>query len=390
MRKKAMSAALVGTGLLVAFLAVPASSSAQVTSAPSAGTHRGGSGPVVVASGLNNPRQLAVMDNGDLLVAEGGRGGDQCVNLGGPDVTCFGMTGSISVLRNPGLRRDSAPIRVITGLLSAGARNGAGSSGPDGVSAGSLRDIHFAMLGTPPELVPAGLDNSMVGKLMRSRGLGTPAPVADLRAFEIANDPDGQGVDANPHAVLAMRDRVLVADAAGNDILQVRDGRLSLFAVLPNLTDGPCAGLPNDAGTTGCDAVPTSLAAGPDGSVYVGLLAGLTPGAGRVLRLDGRTGQVTRQWTGLTAVTGVAVGRDGSVFASQMFTSAGPAGPDPASGRVTRIRADGTRTDINVPLPAGLAIAGYNLYVAAWNTAPSTGLGIPDIDSSGQIWRIRI
>jgi hypothetical protein len=79
-------------------------------------------------------------------------------------------------------------------------------------------------------------------------------------------------------AVLAQKDRTLVADA-GNSILSVdRDGTVPLFAVFPNITDGLCAGLPNDEGTTGCDFVPTSLAEGPDGAIYVGALGPRRPG----------------------------------------------------------------------------------------------------------------
>jgi hypothetical protein len=104
--------------------------------------------------------------------------------------------------------------------------------------------------------------------------------------------------------------------------------------------------------------------------------------------LDRRTGHILRQITGLTAVDGVAVGPDGSVYASQLFTQFGSAGPDFATGMVTRIRPDGTRTDTPVPAPAGLAIIGHNLYVSAWTASPATGVGVPD--SGGQVWRLRI
>ena len=55
-----------------------------------------------------------------------------------------------------------------------------------------------------------------------------------------------------------------------------------------------------------------------------------------------------------------------------------------------KIAADGTRTSKTVPFPAGLAVDKFNnVYVAAYSTSPDTGLGIPDTDSSGQIWRLR-
>jgi hypothetical protein len=37
-----------------------------------------------------------------------------------------------------------------------------------------------------------------------------------------------------------------------------------------------------------------------------------------------------------------------------------------------------------------MAVAGHNMYVAAWSTSPAGGLGVPGTDSSGQVWRLRI
>jgi hypothetical protein len=43
-----------------------------------------------------------------------------------------------------------------------------------------------------------------------------------------------------------------------------------------------------------------------------------------------------------------------------------------------------------VPFPAGIVLDHHGtVYVAAFSTAPSTGLGIPGQDTSGQIWRLR-
>ena len=72
--RRAAFAALVAGSLIVAG-ALPAS----------AGGHAGGKpdGPTVIASGLNNPRQLSFAPNGDLYVAEAGAGGSQAL-YGGP------------------------------------------------------------------------------------------------------------------------------------------------------------------------------------------------------------------------------------------------------------------------------------------------------------------
>lgn len=389
MHLRIKSAAVVGA-VLTALTGV-ASGTAQA--APGRHPHHlgaGQTGPVVVVHGLNNPRQISVTPLGSLLVAEAGAGGSHCVPLGGEGgpVSCIGSTGSISWVPFPSMSQNANPIRVVTGLASVAAPNGSGGGGTNAVAARGLGEFYFASSGLPPEAIPPDLDTSLLGKLTRTRVPHAPQPLADIIEFEAVNDPDQQGFESNAFGVLAQRDQVLVSDAAANDILRYRNGQLSVFAVLPNVQDGACTGRPNEGGTTGCDAVPTGIAQGPDGSIYVGGLSGLAPGAGRVYVLDPNTGQVTRQITGLTAVTGVAVGSDGSVYASQLFTAFGSAGPDFSTGKLTRIRPDGTRTDTPVPAPSGVAVSGRHVYVAAWSIAPAGGLGQPNTD--GQIWRLRI
>lgn len=347
-------------------------------------------GPVVVVRGLDNPRQISFTPQGGLLVAEAGTGGSTCyaVDARG-DLQCVGDTGSISWVPFASGPRTVAPIRVVTGLTSFASPDGVEAFGPSGVASVGAAGFFFVQPGTPPVALPPGVDTSGLKKLWFTRVPGTPREVADLGAFEQANDPDGQGPDSNPYAVLALPHQVLTVDAAGNDVVRWRDGRLSLFAVLPNVQDGGCAGRPNDNGTTGCDAVPTGIATGPDGAVYVGGFAAGTIGAGRVYVLDRTTGRIIRQITGLTGVNGVAVGPDGSVYVSQLFTAYGPTGLDFTTGEVTRIRPDGTRTDIAVPGPGGLAVRGHDLYVSAWSVSPAGGIpGQPGTD--GQVWRLRI
>lgn len=345
----------------------------------------GQNGPVVVASGLNNPRQLSVTFGG-LLVAQAGSGGSECLPVdNNGDTQCAGNTGSISWVPFAPLPWLSHPIDLVTGIESFSAPGGFEAFGPSGVAAAGPGRFYFAEPGSASITFP-GVDTSNAMKLMLTRLPGAPVAVADLEAFQVANNFDQQGPESNPYAVLKLPGEVLIADAGANDVVRYRDGKLSLFKLIPGLQTGDCAGPPKN--NVGCDSVPTALAVGPDGLIYVGCF--FSPiGSAEVLALNPRTGAVVRTITGLTGVNGVAVGPDGSVYASQLFTQEGANGPDPTSGEVTKISPDGTRTNIPVPAPGGLAIVGHSLYVSAWSISPASGLpGVPD--SSGQIWRLRI
>jgi len=224
--------------------------------------------------------------------------------------------------------------------------------------------------------------------------------LADLAAFELAQNPDGQvqfGPDgapldalSNPFSVLAGHGGgqafAYVADAGGNSVLAVdADGRVSTLFAPPVVTTGACEGAPNnDPQHPGCDSVPTGLAWGPDGHLYVSTLSGEAPGEGRVYVLDPRTGEVLDTVGGLDGPTGVAVGDDGAVYVSELLEGApqGEPGPgfDPSTvGRIVRVDADGDRSVAQVTMPVGLTWADGALYSTAWSVAGSflgqTGLG---------------
>jgi hypothetical protein len=345
-------------------------------------------GPTVLTSGLDNPRQLDfVAGDNALLIAEAGRGGSACSGTG-EDATCVGATGKISAVLLPWWGANRHATTIVRGMLSGAGPDGSFAVGSDGVSAVSPFDIKIQETFAPPDVLPSGLPGEQSGKLLRAHPFGAPQVEADITGYEAAHDPDHQGFDSDPYAVLAQGRRTLVTDAAGNDVLSVdRHGNVSLFKVFPNVQTGACKGVPNDAGTTGCDFVPDSIAEGPDGAIYVGGLAGETPGAGTVVKLDPRTGATLKTWTGFTTVTGVAVARDGSLYVSELF-GGDPNAPVP--GQITRVSRWGSRHSMAVPFPAGIVLDHHGtVYVAAFSTAPSTGLGIPGQDTSGQIWRLR-
>src|SRR3954451_12473263 len=80
--------------------------------------------PVLVVSGLNNPRQIVLVGNDELLIAEAGKGGT--VKTTGPDgePTFLGATGSTSVVYLPQFARHTTPTRIVRGLMSGAAEDG--------------------------------------------------------------------------------------------------------------------------------------------------------------------------------------------------------------------------------------------------------------------------
>jgi hypothetical protein len=355
-------------------------------------------GPTVIARGLNNPRQLSLPVDQALLIAEAGKGGPDCSGTG-EDETCVGTTGSVTAKFLPQWNGTGHSARIVTGLASAGGPDGSFAVGSDGVSQRLGGPLFVQETYAPPDVLPAPIAEQ-AGKLLAARPFRAPQTVADISAYELAHDPDGMGIDSNPYAVLALRDKVLVADAAANTVFQVdRHGTVAVFHVFHNIV--------NDVTTTATDEfpgfdptpafpginwVPTSLAEGPHGEIYVGGLAGELPGQAQVVQLNPYTGSVVRTWTGFTTITGIAVGRDGSLYVSQLEApEAAPINPM-VVGVLTKVAPNGTHTDKDVPFPAGVAVDSWNnVYVAAFSGSPDTGLaGAPaGADTSGQVWRLR-
>jgi hypothetical protein len=173
---------------------------------------------------------------------------------------------------------------------------------------------------------------------------GNVREVADLGAFEEDVNPDqvwnDGDPDSNPFNIAQLEGgHVLVADAAGNDILHVTPrGTIDWVAVLtPQLASTApfkaLIGCPNPAPECSLpDEIPaqpvaTSIAVGPDGHFYAGELTGFPnpTGLSRIWRIARGSRHVlcpseacTQVLDGFTAIVSLAFGPDGTLYVVQL------------------------------------------------------------------------
>jgi len=331
-------------------------------------------GTAVVASGLNNPRGLTFSPNGGLYVAEAGTGGSGPCFAGPEGQACFGHSGSVTRIDGAGQRR------VLTGLPSYGEQ-GTGNSaiGPSDVAfqgQGSMYvteglglDLDFS------KTIPA-LDG--MGKLLKKQGAsGRLKVVADLARFEDADNPTGDEENVNPNSVLSTGSARVVADSGANDLLRVAaDGTISVLATFPNrLVDAPpFLGLPPGTQIP-MDAVPTSVARGPDGAFYVGHLTGFPfpVGGANVYRIvPGQAPQVFA--SGFTNIIDIAFDERGTLYVLEIFQH-GLLSGDPTGALIRVDRGGGQHVVMSTGLitPGGLALRSGAAYVSNCGTCAGTG-----------------
>ncbi len=339
----------------------------------------------VIAHGLDDPRGIAVGRDGRIYVALAGRG-DTAPNSYAP-------TGKIVVIRD-GHKRTFAG-----GLPSVISPEGE-ASGPVNVA---VRDGRvYTVIGGGPQNV-----NKRFETLMRV-GPEHRRIVADIGAYQIT-DPDPTDLDmpsnpteSNPYGLaLLSRGRALVSDAAGNDLLLVKpNGHIQTVARFPNevvSTDflPPSFGVPTGL-MLPAEAVPTSVAVGPDGYWYVGELKGFpfTPGTSRIWRVapwarnvtcdpTATSGPCTLFMDGFTSIVGLTW-HGKSLYVVEIVKSGVAnlfAGTDTV-GALIKVRA-GVKTELvpgRLNVPGGVAVSrNGTIYV----TNNSVALG------AGEVLRIR-
>lgn len=336
-----------------------------------------------VVGGLDSPRGVAVASDGTIYVAEAGTGGTgPCVMHPELGNLCFGGSGRIAAIA------DGVATDIVAGLPSAITDTGE-TIGPSGVTVDAEGTVWFVVGGPGAgaaegrDAVPDGA-GAMMGQLYRVAADGTAESIADLAAYETANNPDADQPgnaepDSNANGVAASPEGAIVADAGANDLLIVAaDGSITTLAVFPvsmqpapvdpNASPDPAA----SPAMVPMDPVPTSVVVGPDGAYYVGQLTGFPfpPGGASVFRVAAGE-DPTVYASGFTNVVSLAFAADGSLYVLEIshdgLANAAPGGPPmgglwkvpPGGGSPELIATDG------LVMPGGMAIGGDGtLYIS--------------------------
>ena len=329
-------------GISIAVVAI-----ASLVLAPSAAA----SGPTahVVVGGLNNPRGIAVTPAGLVFVAETGTGRVLAID---------GTTVRTAVRGLPFL---TSPEGETTGVVNVAAR---------------LGRITVAIGGGPQTVDPRFDTIDRITTHHRTRIAANIQAYRNTHPDTTDLDTPPNPTDSNAYGLAALPlERFLVTDAAGNELdLIGSDDSIRTVAKFPNQVVStshlPAGILPPTIKAVPAEAVPTTVAVGPDGWWYVGELKGFpfTPGASRVWRVSpsarnvvcnpaATSGPCTVFADGFTSITGLDFGPDGSLYVAEMvkggvgnlFFNSGD-----LHGAVIKVR-NGVRTEL---APGSLVLAG--------------------------------
>ena len=310
-----------------------------------AGVHA--DGPITIASGFNGPQGVLVAPDNSVWVID-----TNTVTKVAGDGTRTVMA-SLPTTTSPE-QGEVGGSRLVLYSATMYATNG-------------QWDVNANRQGDPP---------SGVAALLKIENGGWTA-LADLWAFEKANNPDGKQLDSHPYGLTAGSDGMLyVADSGANALLKVNpdSGQTAWVATLP--------GVPNNSGLGPpvSEPVPTGVVRDADGSFYVSYLPGFpfSPGTSRVVKV-GPDGDISDYATGLTSTTDLRRGPDGNLYGVQ-FAIYSQQGPAPNSGALVRIR-PGTGSQVvisglNYPTSVDFNADGDAFLTVGGVGAPGSGAAV--------------
>jgi sugar lactone lactonase YvrE len=291
----------------------------------------------VMASGLNYPRGLAVGPDGAVYVSYAGS--TTYVKPTGPCAASpfTGAATGAGVAKVAG----SAVTNAVTDLPAAFSSELGNTGATDVAFIGSqmyvLEEASGCFSDTP----------NRPGGVYKVNADGTTTLVANLDQYYLTHPvttPDLSDFSplGNVFGMTAMNGKLYIAEANHEEIDQV-DPATGTITRLLDFSQEPWLG-------------PTGIAA-YNGNIYFGDLTEFpaVPGAAGIFRLNA-DGTVTKVVSGLTAVTGLAIGSDGTMYVTELTTVAG--GPVPGTGAVVKISPNHTMTSLasGLNFPTGIDI----------------------------------
>jgi glucose/arabinose dehydrogenase len=341
----------------------------------------------VVVGGLDNPRQMSFGPDGALYVAEAGSGGRaRCAKdpSTGTQI-CVGASGAIARVARGVLSR------VVSGLPSVAGASGQESSGPADaiVSHGRLvfvtQDTQISSTGANQFARPGRL----LGQLLTTGPTGGVRLLANLARFEATHNPDhglgassaADAIDSDPYGLVSYRGGYAVADAAGNDLLWVSStGAIRVLAVFGVQYElAPAGVVAKTARRVAAQSVPTAVAVGPDGALYVSELSGFPfdPGYAHIWRVvPGQRPTVYAR--GFTNISAIAFDREGRLLVLEINRAG--LRDTRAPGELIRIGRDGRRSVLasaGLSWPTGIGVARDGaIFIANNGTSTASGSGV--------------
>lgn len=321
----------------------------------------------LIANGLTNPRGFVWGADGTLYLAQAGVAGDIPVLANGTPVPFFGGKSSSIVTIADGCATPVAEGLPSNIMVDAGWVFGV-------MDVAILDGELYALSGGGS---PAGGQPESPNGVYRVLADGSWELVADLGAFFLEHPPAFLAPEYQPYGSLFDMEvgdgKLWVSEALGGRLLTVTpDGQIELIADLSE-----------------AHMVPTGIALDGEGGAYVTYETTVPypEGSSKVTHVaaDGTTTDV---WTGLTAVTDLVMGPDGTLYAAEMssVTTDEPPFLTPGTGRIVRQTGpdslEAVVTDMNYPVYLGFGPDGA-LYV----NGPAFD---PTDRGAGQGWLVRI
>ncbi|MBD1925196.1 ScyD/ScyE family protein [Trichocoleus sp. FACHB-90] len=357
----------------------------------------------IIADGLDNARGVSVGPDGSIWVTETGVGGNGgCVQS--PSVQfaplCSGSSAAITRIK------DGKQERLFTGLPSLAIQ-------PSGIEGAGPQDIKFDANGNAylvygfagnPANREEVFNEPIFGKLYgfdTNTGAFTNT-LADLAAFELANNPDKGDVITNPYALTIKGNTAYVVDAGANTLVNVALDGSGITGVTPFFSrpfanpefppidpnqplPPPPPGVDPNAplDVIPLQPVPTGVAVGPDGALYVSDFSGFPypEGGSRIYRI-GDDGTPTLFADGFTQLADLEFDLNGNLLALQYADQ--PAWKNDFAASLFQIAPDGKRTTL-VAAGEGLE-SSTSIHVGADGAIYVTNKG--DRPNAGQVLRV--